>query len=84
MIRIFFPDLCRERITMSLANDERQPLFDRTIRGTYPPGSTAKLLTAGSRAGGRSHYAETSLCFVSRRLSIRQSLFQVLAERWSW
>lgn len=32
----------------SLAGDERQPLFDRTIRGTYPPGSTAKLLTAGA------------------------------------
>jgi penicillin-binding protein 2 len=33
---------------LSLANDERQPLFDRTIRGAYPPGSTAKLLTAGA------------------------------------
>ncbi len=32
----------------SLAGDERQPLFDRTIRGTYPPGSTSKLLTAGA------------------------------------
>jgi penicillin-binding protein 2 len=32
----------------TLANDPRQPLFDRTIRGAYPPGSTAKLLTAGA------------------------------------
>ena len=32
----------------SLAGDERLPLFDRTIRGTYPPGSTAKILTAGA------------------------------------
>ncbi len=31
-----------------LINDERRPLFDRTIRGTYPPGSTSKLLTAGA------------------------------------
>lgn len=32
----------------SLAGDERLPLFDRTIKGLYPPGSTAKLLTAGA------------------------------------
>ncbi len=31
-----------------LINDKRRPLFDRTIRGTYPPGSTFKLLTAGA------------------------------------
>lgn len=31
-----------------LSNDERRPLLDRVIRGTYPPGSTAKLLTAGA------------------------------------
>ncbi|MGB5105833.1 MAG: penicillin-binding protein 2 [Candidatus Zixiibacteriota bacterium] len=31
-----------------LSSDERRPLLDRVIRGTYPPGSTAKLLTAGA------------------------------------
>ncbi len=31
-----------------LSSDERRPLLDRTIRGLYPPGSTAKLLTAGA------------------------------------
>lgn len=31
-----------------LSGDERRPLLDRTIRGLYPPGSTAKLLTAGA------------------------------------
>lgn len=31
-----------------LSTDERRPLLDRVIRGTYPPGSTAKLLTAGA------------------------------------
>jgi len=30
-----------------LVDDKRRPLFDRTIGGTYPPGSTTKLLTAG-------------------------------------
>ena len=33
---------------LMLAGDPRQPLYDRTIRGGYPPGSTAKLLTAGA------------------------------------
>jgi penicillin-binding protein 2 len=28
--------------------DDRRPLFDRTISGTYPPGSTAKLMTAAA------------------------------------
>ena len=31
-----------------LSSDERRPLLDRVIRGTYPPGSTSKLLTAGA------------------------------------
>ncbi len=31
-----------------LSTDERRPLLDRVIRGTYPPGSTSKLLTAGA------------------------------------
>jgi penicillin-binding protein 2 len=29
-----------------LLNDKSQPLFDRAIGGTYPPGSTSKLMTA--------------------------------------
>lgn len=33
---------------LRLSNDPRRPLFDRTIRGTYPPGSTTKTLTAGA------------------------------------
>jgi penicillin-binding protein 2 len=32
----------------ALSGDERQPLFDRTIRGTYPPGSTTKIMTAAA------------------------------------
>ncbi len=30
----------------TLLNDPRLPLFDRAIAGTYPPGSTSKLMTA--------------------------------------
>jgi penicillin-binding protein 2 len=31
-----------------LLQDEGRPQFDRAIAGTYPPGSTAKLMTAGA------------------------------------
>ena len=31
-----------------LAQDPAQPLFDRAIRGTYPPGSTVKPMVAGA------------------------------------
>ena len=31
-----------------LVNDPRQPLFDRAISGTYPPGSTIKLVMASA------------------------------------
>ncbi|HEX9916380.1 MAG TPA: penicillin-binding protein 2 [candidate division Zixibacteria bacterium] len=32
----------------SLSQDPNHPLLDRAIQGTYPPGSTLKLLTAGA------------------------------------
>lgn len=33
---------------VNLANDEARPLYNRAVQGTYPPGSTFKIVTATS------------------------------------
>lgn len=43
----------RDRQLTTIFNDEAMPLFDRAISGTYPPGSTYKIVssTAGLESG---------------------------------
>jgi len=38
--------LIRGENTISIFNDEKQPLFNRAVSGQYPPGSTFKIISA--------------------------------------